>query len=72
MSDITIAASIDLEGCAKECDCQGVHIFLTDYDGELFALASLDPAEARAIAAGLTRLADAAELQKAKNDGRVM
>lgn len=71
MSDPIPARCIEIDNCAPDCSCQSVHLCFLDAEGDVFAVASLQPSEARAVAADLARKADMADAQRVKLEGRL-
>lgn len=69
--DILTASRISVGMCGKDCDCQAVHLFLMDGDGELISTASMDPDLARKIAAEITAYADMVEARARRQAGRL-
>lgn len=70
MSDPIPAASLEIQNCSENCQCQSVHLLLLDADGDQFATGCLSPAQARAVARDLISTADLAEARLARITGR--
>lgn len=64
------AAGIDLCAC-EDPACAAVHLILTDEGGNQFAMASLEPDQARELAVQLNAWADAGEAAALREAGRL-
>lgn len=64
------ASGIDLSAC-EDPACTAVHLILTDEDGNEFAVASLEPDQARELAAQLNSWADRSEASGLREAGRL-
>ncbi|QFT81183.1 hypothetical protein FIU89_11235 [Roseovarius sp. THAF27] len=64
------ASGIDLSAC-EDPACTAVHLILTDDDGVEFAVASLEPDQARKLAVQLNAWADRSEASALREAGRL-
>lgn len=64
------AHGIDLCDCADPA-CKAVHVVLTDEDGNEFAMASLEPDQARELATQLNLWADHGDASALREAGRL-
>ena len=71
MSDPLQPHTIVVDHCSPDCMCQAVHLVFLDPDGQAFSAAHMTSEMARNIARDLNLMADIADAQRAKIDGRV-